>query len=1688
MGAEEKSPKSTMFPFFIRAPEGRFASFAVRTLCRIQGLERCVPLVDSRHRDIVVRGAEEHNLKGFDVRIPRQSLTVITGVSGSGKSSLAFDTLFREGQRRFLETLPSFACQFAEGFARPALRSIEGLGPAVAVGQRASQSNPRSTVGTLMEGWDLLRLLFARLGSGPEGVHLTRGLFSFNGGEGACPRCQGLGVEDRLDLDLLVADPTQSLRDGALRVSTPNGYLMYSQVTLQVLDDVLHAHGGSVESPWQDLSDEARQVVLYGSERLKVPYGKHPLESRLKWTGITARPRPDGFYRGLVPVMEEILRGKRNDSILRFVRSSTCAACQGTRLSPDALAVTWQGQRIVDFAALTVRNLRDHLAALKVSPRETAVFEPIRADLLARCDLMLELGLGYLSFDRPAPSLSRGEAQRLRLVGLALGELSGLLLVLDEPSAGLHPHEVGRLVQVLKRLRDQGQTVVVVEHDAHLARAADWLIDLGPGPGAAGGQLLWSGTPHDLMAKPVDDASSPTHRWLAGADVAVQRGSRARQGGLTLRGLNRHNLQDLSVSLELGALNVVSGLSGAGKTSLLEEVSARLQSGTIPDNPFRRIVSVDADPIGRTPRSNAATYTGAFDLLRDLFAATPEAKARGFGKGHFSFNTAGGRCEVCEGAGVQEVGMRYLGSVELLCERCGGRRFHPEVLAVQVCGRSMADLLEGSIADAAALFADHPRLRRILKALLDVGLGYLPLGQPATTLSGGEAQRVKLATELAKTGSGPALIVLDEPTTGLHAADVKVLLAAWERLLDAGHTLLVADHDLAVLRHADQVLDLGPGSGPEGGRLVVAGTPDEVADDLASHTGAALRDESPPADSPPPDSPPPDSPRRLWQEHPIELLGVRTHNLQNLHVTLPATGLTVVAGPSGCGKSSLVFDTLWAEAQGRFADLVSPWARRLLPRKGGAELDSARGLQATIAVSQQAGRRNPRSTVGTVTELDELLRLLFARAGERPCPSCGAPMQGERCACGATLPALWAADVSAHSERGACPRCKGLGFLQTCDPERLVSHPERPLDAGAMEGTRFGAYLGEAHGQFVATLRQAAAKAGVGMASPWRELSLEAQQLALFGTGDLVHDVAWHFRRGKSEGTHHLQTPWSGFANLVDREYERIHADGKGEELAALLMDAPCSDCSGERLKPSARLVRFAGLRYPELAAMTIDALLTWFETAVVGTLSPRMLKLTEGLRADIHLRLHALADAGLGYLAIPREVASLSGGEAQRVRLAAALGGGLVGVTYVLDEPTQGLHPRDIQRLAGVLRRLADAGNAVVVVEHESTLIAAADYLIELGPGAGPEGGQLVGAGTPEELMKVPGSRVGRQLRRTQIDPSARIDPTGLPNLRLVGATLHNLQAVDVALPVGALVGVTGVSGSGKSSLVLGVLAPSLRHHLVGRGPVGCASLDVSVAFHEVITAEQAGLGYSSVSTVLSLTGLSDILRKRFAATPRAKALKLSSKHFSTATPGGRCEACEGRGVITVPMDLLPDVTVGCETCHGQRFGAAVLECLWEGWTFSDMLDASVTEAAQRFSGAASLAAPLQALIEVGLGYLTLGQAGSALSEGERQRLRLARLLTSKDTERVAILLDEPTRGLGFEDVDRLVQVLHRLAAAGHLVVAVVHDLSFIRSCDWLIDLGPEGGEAGGRLVVEGTPETVAACAASHTGQALAR
>jgi excinuclease ABC subunit A len=1626
---------------------------------------------------IRVLGARQHNLRGFDVEIPHGKLTVITGVSGSGKSSLAYDTLFREGQRRYLESVSSYARQSLGKLERPDVDRIEGIPAALAVDQRAVARSPRSTVGTLSELYDHLRMLFARVGrfdgdDAPE--RITSSMLSFNTPAGACEACKGLGVEDRVDPGLLIADPARTLRQGALVPTTPTGYIVYSQVTVDVLDQVCRAHDFTVDQPWRELTEAQQRVVLYGSDRIRVPFGKHPLESRMRWKGITAKPREEGFYGGIVPVIEEILKRNRNRNALRFVRSEPCGACGGTRLNPRALALRVDGQNIADVASHTVQGARELLADIAWDHRDAEIAGPVVEAFDARAAQIAELGLGHLRLDRPSPTLSTSEVQRLRLARAVGVGLRGVLYVLDEPSVGLHGRDHGRLMAVLQRLRDAGNTVVVVEHDPATIRVADHVIDVGPEAGAGGGRLVYEGPPGGTgpMAAP----------------SSAEEGTSRREGAGTLwvRGAHEHNLRGIDVPLRIGALNVVTGVSGAGKTTLVERtlgraLRARLHGATAVAGAHEalegvesidKVIVVDQAPIGRTPRSNPATYTKVFDPIRALFAATGLAEERGWGKGHFSLNVKGGRCETCQGAGVETVGMHFLGDVQVTCPDCGGRRFGAETLRARHGGLSVLDVLELSVDRAAEVFDDQPKIRRVLGALQDVGLGYLALGQPSTTLSGGEAQRVKLAAELGRRVTGHTLVLLDEPTRGLHHRDVQRLLDALGRLVDQGNTAVVVEHDPQVIHAADHVVDLGPEAGDAGGRLVVAGPPEGVRDTPESVTGAVLRGEV---------EGPPEPRQRPAGDAPIQLHGVTTHNLRGVDVAIPHGRMTVITGVSGSGKSSLAFDTLYEEARARYAEGLTTQVRRRTGGRSAACLDGAQGLTPALGIGQGALARNPRSTVGTMTEIHECLRLLFARAGRRHCTRCGFGLEGHVCPdCGhAGTPTLLAAHFSFNDHRGACPECRGLGHIATCDPAALVSNPALPLAGGALDGHKAGKAYADARGRHMAILDAAAAHHGLDFSPQWAQLDPRARTVALRGTGDLEYDVVWRYERGERRGSHEFRATWDGLVAYVDEEYGRKHADHRGEAMRPLMMDVPCGACGGERLGEEPRAVRFAGRPLGGLLALSVAAFLDWL--AELPPLGARTEAIARPLLDDIRRRLRTLADVGLGYLTLDRSAPSLSSGEAHRVRLAAQLSARLWGVTYVLDEPTAGLHPRDTERLLSVLRQLRDGGNTLVVVEHDLAVIAAADHVIDLGPGPGDEGGQIVAEGSPAHLMEVEDSPTGAALRQGA-RPVARPPRELGPGLRVDGARARNLRDMDVQLPGDALVAVTGVSGSGKSALLFDVVLPSLTR----KRPVMCTAVHGGDGFDEVVAVDGAPPQRAARSTVASLCGAFDPLRTLFTKTDVAQQRGWRKGWFSLHARGGRCETCGGTGREDVEMGFLPTVRLTCDACGGARYAGATLDARYDGHSIADVLGMTVTRALECLEGQRAIRTRLEPLGQLGLGYLTLGQAGDTLSGGEAQRLTLSRGLAPRSSGRRLYLLDEPTRGLHVHDVRRLVGALDRLVDAGHTVWVIEHDLAVIRAADWIVDLGPEGGAGGGTVVAEGAPVTLAAHPRSHTGSAL--
>ncbi|WP_328465197.1 excinuclease ABC subunit UvrA [Streptomyces sp. NBC_00448] len=844
-----------------------------------------------------VRGARVHNLDGVDVDVPRDALTVFTGVSGSGKSSLAFGTLYAEAQRRYFESVAPYARRLIQQVGAPKVEEIRGLPPAVALQQRRGTPSSRSSVGTVTTLSNLLRMLFSRAGSYPPGTaeRLDSDAFSPNTAIGACPECHGLGTVHRVTESSLVPDPSLSIREHAI-AAWPGAWQGKN------LRDVVDALGYDIDRPWRELPQADRDWLLFTDEQPVVTV--HPVRE----AGRIQRPYEGMFMSARRYVMRAFSESKSPATrrrVQRHLESAVCPVCGGKRLRPEALAVTFAGRDIAELASLPLAELAGVLrktaglaapgaaTASAASGEATEAAVSLAQDLVARIEVLVGLGLGYLGMDRPAPTLSPGELQRLRLATQLRAGLFGVVYVLDEPSAGLHPADTEPLLAVLDRLRAEGNTLFVVEHDMDVVRRADWVVDVGPGAGEQGGRVLYSGPVPGLA----EVAESATRKYLfgdggtagagggdtGGTGAGVRREPRVPAGWLRLRGVNRHNLHDLDVDVPWGVFTAVTGVSGSGKSTLVSQVLAEVVAARLSpegsageeaepadgegDDPWEgaggpetggpetgvarvrsvegievvdRLVRVDQRPIGRTPRSNLATYTGLFDAVRRVFAGTDEAKARGYTPGRFSFNVASGRCETCQGEGFVAVELLFLPGTYAPCPTCHGARYNPQTLEIAYHGRNIAQVLDMSVDTAAGFFADVPAAERSLRTLRDVGLGYLRLGQPATELSGGEAQRIKLATELQRARRGHTLYLLDEPTTGLHPADTDLLMRQLHGLVEAGNSVVVVEHDMGVVAGADWVLDLGPGAGDDGGRVVAAGPPAEVAEAEGSRTAGYL--------------------------------------------------------------------------------------------------------------------------------------------------------------------------------------------------------------------------------------------------------------------------------------------------------------------------------------------------------------------------------------------------------------------------------------------------------------------------------------------------------------------------------------------------------------------------------------------------------------------------------------------------------------------------------------------------------------------------------------------------------------------------------------------------------------------------------------------------------------------------------
>jgi excinuclease ABC subunit A len=1654
---------------------------------------------------IRLRGVRQNNLKGFDLDLPLGQYIVVTGLSGAGKSSLVFDTLHAEGQRRYVETFSAYTRQFLDLLDKPKVDSIENIRPSIAIRQTNTVKTSRSTVGTMTELCDFFKVWFSHVAEcfdpatgekveddnpqtiwakaaaaqpgatvivafeikKPESIswpeilknlknqsyvrvlvpgdssalaahrvddlladaaplesaahlfvaqdrialtpenknrfleaveaalhfgqgqvrlfdantlaecgHFSRGLhspktgrsfrpampalFSFNSPLGACPKCRGFGRVIEIDYRLAIPDQSLSINEGTIKCWEGDIYGESKR------DLIAFAKRKKIPTgiPFAELTPEQKTYVIDGEPG----YGENGREWPTAWYGLK------GFFRWLE---SKTYKMHVRVFLSRYRTYNPCPDCGSTRLQPEALCWKWHGHTLPGLYQLPADELLALISkSAALDPKSVVEAHSAKLahdSILTRLRYLEQVGLGYLTLDRSSRTLSGGEVERVNLTSCLGTSLRDTLFVLDEPSVGLHPRDIDRLVGIIRSLTSAGNTVVVVEHDEAMIRAADHVVEIGPEPGSRGGHIVFQGTVAELPTAP----QSITGAYFSGRErieLPAQRrpighrpvlrslgeggsldiGHLQRTPWLHFHRASKHNLNNLSVAIPLQRFVCLSGVSGSGKSTLLDNVIYQgllTQRHQLTDDPaviekiegdrgFSEIVLVDQSPLSRTPRSNPALYTEAWVLIRELFADTPAAQAAGFSPSSFSFNSGDGRCDHCQGLGYERVEMQFLSDVFVPCPVCEGRRFKPEVLAITWNGRTVADLLATSVSDALPLFADHQKIQQRLAALGEVGLGYLTLGQPLNTLSGGEAQRLKLVRYLSSqfTDHGSplkpaeanpddnrepstvnrelpaaALLLLDEPTTGLHRHDVKRLLGVLNALVERGHSVVVIEHNLDVLKSADWILEIGPEAGAAGGRIVAEGTPEVIAaadtatspflraaleDSLRLTVGGSqsiAAEETTAYETN-------REPRTVNRE--LSIIGARENNLQNLSLTIPHRQLTVVTGVSGSGKSTLAFDIVFAEGQRRFMESMSPYARQFVEQLPRPAIDRLTGIPPTVAIEQRVTRGSRKSTVATITEVAQYLRLLYARLGVQHHPDTDRPV---RPLSPGQLKKLLARLLASPQARRAkhlylcAPLIRGRkghhqpiatwiakqGYelmradgrlLRTEDFQKLDRYKEHDIEVVVADlkslpftvhGSRLTRQPKTVNRQpttvnFPSEALDTALRLGKGSCFVLRP---SGEALSWFSTTrtDIETGESFpepdpkHFSFNSPKGWcpacrgHGRIFPWMLEPEDEDDEDPaaqlRVFGIESSEDVAE--DGTTCPQCHGERLNRAARAVKlhFRGKRPP----LSLPALLRCTPAQLLAhlralELDARGRLITQDIVPQIGERLRFLDHVGLGYLALDRPTGTLSGGEAQRIRLAAQLGTNLAGVLYVLDEPSIGLHARDNDRLIDTLETLRDKGNTLLVVEHDDELMQRADHIIDLGPGAGVHGGRLLASGTPADIKKIPSSLTGLYLdhgiqhplrgayrpidRWSDLSPrrskpvrrspelvergeGGRVEVNARHHswLEFTGVCFRNLKKLDLRLPLGRLVMVAGPSGAGKSTLFRDLLHPAVAH-----------------------------------------------------------------------------------------------------------------------------------------------------------------------------------------------------------------------------------------------------------------------------------
>ncbi len=1795
----------------------------------------------NRLSPVRIIGAKENNLKDINLELHPGQLIVFTGLSGAGKSTLLFDVLHAEGQRRYVETFSPYVRQFLETLQRPNVKEIKNIRPSIAVEQKNTVRNSRSTVGTMTElcdyfkvwfsqvarffdpssgkelrhetnesqadkcikgnlnnilgfiakrpnnlkpkdflsfliqaghargyykkkyshleelihsGWNgkeifvvvdripskkenkgrmveaislaikhghgigevrnekgkVIRLLFEGLRSPSSGLKFSPAhpsAFSFNSPVGACPKCKGFGRIIEIDPTLVIPDPKLTINEGAIKSFSGK---IYGNCQTELVNACLQ-NNISINTPWKKLHAKDKDFIWQGDPGYQKDNQKwYGIRTFFKWIEKKA-------YKMHVRVFLSKFRGYFN-----------CPECFGNRLKTESLNWKWQTHTLPDLYGLPIDELYSLISSCKLigDPRNDLAIENIKA----RLSYLQDVGLGYLSLDRSAKSLSGGETQRVNLTACLGASLTDTLFALDEPTIGLHGSDINKLSSILRALADAGNCVCVVEHDEQIIKAADKIIEIGPLPGVQGGKISFDGTLKQLC----QSSQSATGKWLSKNFIPEylnipKRKVFKKDNFLKINKASCHNINNLSVHIPLEKLVCIAGVSGSGKSTLAYEIvySGLTNSESLKkvksDIKFEDIVLIDQGSVVRSPRSNPILYSDAWGPIREAFGRTESAKRLGFTASDFSFNSGNGRCDACNGLGYEIVEMQFLSDIQIPCNLCHGKRFKEDILSIHLDGLNVLEVLSLTIEEAIPRFNQFPKTIRKLQLLKKVGLGYLTLGQPLNTLSGGESQRLKLVKYMTniKMGISPSLLIIDEPTTGLHLEDISQLIESLQSIVDAGHSLLVIEHHPHVLAQADWILEMGPKSGKHGGKLIASGPPSKIAT-LKTSTSIIFNTNKN------------TTLKKIKKKNVsvktstnyLEIRGARENNLQNISTKIPKDQFVVITGPSGSGKSSLAFDVIFAEGQRRFMESMSSYARQFVEQLGKPAVDRISGISPTVAIEQRATRGTKKSTVGSITEVAQHLRLLYARVGVQLSVKSGKPLskateneialQVEKILSKLKptkrKPLLLLAPIVTNRKGHHKPavnwaREKGYEKVR-CDEKIFDTQGFEGLDRYRLHNievileswstipTRKNIIQSIQHSLQIGNGRFLLASTD-GKTNQWYSTSkVDASN------GDFYQELepsllSWNSSRG-----------WCSFCRGYGKIYQwmkdDLPASGKWWQMEE---GETCPECLGERLNPESRNIvlydnKNNKISMPQLLRKTPDEIIFFLKKI---NLDERLKSVTDAIVPEIIERLQFMKKVGLDYLSMDRETSSLSGGEAQRIRLAGQLGSNLSGVLYVLDEPSIGLHPKDNQKLLASLRDLQKKGNSLLVVEHDPETISQADYVIDVGPLAGSAGGRLVGSGKPEELLKIKKSSTAKYMENGISHPilgNWRDLPTKkkmFEDSDWIGfrkVKFRNLKNINLDIPMGRLSVCCGVSGSGKSSLVRGFIHKAIKEAIKqnsGSLKLKNGTVINGNIFNKSIEVTQSPIGKTPRSTPATYLGIWDKIRTMISSLPEAKAKGFSPSHFSFNVPGGRCEVCKGAGRIKVEMNFLPNSYISCSECNGARYREEILGLKWNGKNIFEILELTFEEAFYFFKFDHFLSETFSIMIETGLGYIKLGQISPTLSGGEAQRLKLSSELAQgvdkqkhkklRKTKPTLYILEEPTIGLHTADCKKLILLLHRLVDEGNTVIVIEHDSDIIAEADFLFELGPVGGEKGGKITFNGTTSKILTNKNSHTG-----